>query len=290
MLRSFYTGTSGLKVQEQRMNNVANNLANVNRTGFKRDVSVMKAFPEMLISRLNDQVQRLPIGSIDNAPVIGMMGTGVESNQTFIDFSQGSLVETEHPYDLGLEGQGFFVVETPQGERYTRNGEFILGKEGYLETKDGLRVLGENGPIQLKLHNFRIDRSGDIFYNPVLQDDPQRLVSERDSIAQGREELLDTLKIVGFDRPQHLEKMGSSLFKPAYESNLEIPLSGEAQSLEALQRPVVRWKMLEKSNINAVAEMVSMIEVQRAYEANQKIIQTDDQLLGRLINGVGDYA
>ena len=100
----------------------------------------------------------------------------------------------------------------------------------------------------------------------------------------------DTIKLVGFDRPQHLEKMGSSLFKPAYESNLEIPISGEPKLLTDKQRPIVRWKMLEKSNINAVSEMVQMIEVQRAYEANQKVIQTDDQLLGRLINGVGEYA
>ncbi len=289
MLRSFYTSTSGLKAQEQRMNNVANNLANVNRTGFKRDITVMKAFPEMLISRLNDQVQRLPIGSVDNHPVVGMLGTGVESNQTFTDFSQGSLVETEHPYDMGLEGAGFFVVETPQGERYTRNGEFTLGKEGFLETKEGLRVLGERGPIQLKLNNFRIDRNGNIFYNPSLQDDPQRLVTERENDWR-QEELLDTIKLVGFDRVQHLEKMGSSLFKPASESNLGIPLSGVPHLLSAQQRPVLRWKMLEKSNINAVSEMVNMIEVQRAYEANQKVIQTDDQLLGRLINGVGNYA
>ncbi len=287
MVRSFYTSTSGLKAQEQRMNNVANNLANVNRTGFKRDISVMKAFPEMLISRLNDQVQRLPIGSIDNGPLIGMLGTGVESNQTFIDFSQGSLVETKHPYDMGLEGAGFFVVETPQGERYTRNGEFTLGKEGFLETKEGLRILGEKGPISLKLHNFRIDRNGNIFYNPEFQN--VGLVGERDNRWE-KEELLDTMRLVGFERPQHLEKMGSSLFKPAYESNLEIPVSGYPQLLTDNQRPIVRWKMLEKSNINAVSEMVQMIEVQRAYEANQKVIQTDDQLLGRLINGVGKYA
>ena len=289
MLRSFYTSTSGLKAQEQRMNNVANNLANVNRTAFKRDISIMKSFPEMLISRLHDQVQRLPIGSIDNAPLIGVIGTGVETNQNFIDFTQGSLVETEHPYDLGLEGPGFFVVETPQGERYTRNGEFILGKEGYLETKEGLRILGENGPIQLKLHNFRIDRSGRIFYNPRLQEDATRLIDPNENRWE-QEELLDTIKIVGFERPQHLEKMGSSLFKPAYESNLKIPVSGVPQLLEGGRRPTVRWKMLEKSNVNAVSEMVNMIEVQRAYEANQKVIQTDDQLLGRLINGVGSYA
>ncbi|MEM9423400.1 MAG: flagellar hook-basal body protein [Spirochaetota bacterium] len=276
-----------MKAQEQRMNNVANNLANVNRTGFKRDISVMKAFPEMLLSRLNDQVRHLPIGSIDNAPLIGVIGTGVESNQTFIDFSQGSLTETEHPYDMGLEGSGFFVVETPQGERYTRNGEFTLGKEGFLETKDGFRVMGEAGPISLKLHNFRIDRNGSIFHNPGLRD--ERLVNESDN-DWSQEELLDTIKLVGFERPQHLEKMGSSLFKSAYESNLDIPLSGQPQLLAGKQRPVVRWKMLEKSNINAVAEMVHMIEVQRAYEANQKVIQTDDQLLGRLINGVGQYA
>ena len=80
---------------------------------------------------------------------------------------------------MGLEGAGFFVVETPQGERYTRNGEFTLGKEGFLETKEGLRIMGEKGPISLKLHNFRIDRSGNIFYNPDFQNGG--LVNERDN-------------------------------------------------------------------------------------------------------------
>lgn len=278
-----------MQVQEQRLNNVANNLANVNRTAFKRDISVMKSFPEMLMRRMNEQVQYLPIGSVDNAPVIGTLGTGVESNETYIDFAQGSLVESQHPYDMALEGEGFFVVSTPQGERYTRNGEFILGKEGYLLSKEGFPVLGENGPIQLKLHNFRIDRDGSIFFNPKWQDDHLRLLDEADNQWENVE-LLDKLKIVGFERSQLLEKMGSSLFKPAYETNLEIPLSGEAQLLSGDQRPVVRWRMLEKSNINAVSEMVNMIEVQRAYEANQKVLQTDDSLLGRLINGVGQYA
>lgn len=288
MIRSFYTGTSGLKVQEQRLNNVSNNLANVNRTGFKRDISVQKSFPGMLIRRLDEQVQRFPLGSVDNAPVVGLLGTGVESNETYIDFSTGNLVETDHSYDMGLEGEGFFVVETPQGERYTRNGEFILGKEGFLETKEGFRVLGENGPIQLKLHNFRIERDGRILYNPAFEGDPGRLVDDRENRWE-QSEVLDVLRLVGFDRPQLLEKMGSSLFKPAYESNLKIPLSGEPRLLEGGDRPSVRWRMLEKSNVNAVSEMVNMIEIQRAYEANQKVITTYDQMLDRVINEVSRY-
>lgn len=286
MIRGWNTAISGMRAQEVRMNAISNNLANVDLNGYKRDISVFKNFPEMLITRFNDQVVRFPIGSVDNAPMVGKLGTGVEYNESFTDFSQGSVKETEHVYDIALDGPGFFAIETPQGERYTRNGAFILGKEGFLETKEGYRVLGENGPLSLKLHNFRIDEEGRIFTNP-LYDEEGRLVGSDENDWENYE-LHDTLKIVRFDKPRFLEKQGNSFWKPRIEGGDN--LSGDPEVSTPENRPRVLWRFLETANVNPVTEMVSMIEVQRAYEANQKVVQTHDSMLNTLFNNAARYA
>ncbi len=166
MLRGIYTGASGMQAQQHRMDALANNLANVDVTGYKRDTSIQKSFPEMLIRRFaDDGVHPFPLGSVDVAPIVGKVGSGVEYNESFTVFSQGSLKQTENPFDMALEDEGFFTIQTNHGERYSRNGSFILGKEGFLLTKEGYKVLGENGPIQIKANNFTIDEEGRVFQN-----------------------------------------------------------------------------------------------------------------------------
>jgi flagellar basal-body rod protein FlgF len=279
MIRGWYTGASGMAAQQVRLDAIANNLANVDTDGFKKDIAVHKAFPELLLRRMNDDgVIIHPFGSSDLAPVVGKIGLGVEMNELFTEFSQGSLKETESDFDIALDGQGFLSITTPYGERYTRNGSFTLGKEGYLETKEGYPVLGENGPIKLKANNFKIDAQGRIFVNQALQDDPNRLVSKEDNSWEDTV-LLDTLKVVGFEKPRFLQKQGSSM----YASNFE---SGDAKILERGEKPKVVQGFVESANVNPVTEMVQMIEVNRAYEANQKTIQTEDSTLGKLINEV----
>lgn len=285
MIRGWYTGASGMLAQEQRLSTIANNLANADRTGFKQDLTLLKSFPEMLLQRVNDQVRRFPLGSSDNAPVVGKLGTGVEVNDVYTDFSQGPLKETGENFDFALAGRGFFVIETAEGLRYSRNGEFTLGKEGWLVTKEGLRVMGEQGPIQLKEFNFRVDRSGSIFYNPKFAASALPLVDENQNDWQ-EVEFLDRLLLVDFDRLDYLDKQGNSLFRPAFESNVGSPLSGESKKLTGDERPEILWKFLEKPNLNPIAEMVKMIEVQRAYEANQKVVKTADEMVGRYLNEV----
>ncbi len=263
------------------MDALANNLANVDLNGYKRDTSVSKAFPEMMIRRFNDNgVFRLPIGSVDSAPIVGKLGTGVEYNESFTVFEQGSLKETNNPFDLALDGEGFFAVETNDGERYTRNGNFILGKEGLLLTKDGYPVMGENGPIQIKLNNFTIDQLGRVWQNGDLSENPQRLVS-MDENDWANTELVDTVKVVDFARVRHLRKQGNSFWAST-------DISGDAKIIEQ-NRPRVYQGFLEASNVNSVREMVNMIEVNRAYEANQKVISTHDNLLDRLINNAARF-
>ena len=133
MVRGIYTGASGMVAQMHRMDTITNNLANVDLTGYKRDTAVHKAFPELLIRRTNDNgTYKFPFGSMEVGPVVGTLGTGVEMNESYTDFTQGALKQTDNPFDIALDGKGFFTVLTPDGERYTRNGTFHLGPEGLL--------------------------------------------------------------------------------------------------------------------------------------------------------------
>jgi flagellar basal-body rod protein FlgG len=268
-----------MRAQQWKLDAVANNLANVDVDGYKKDTAVHKAFPELLLRRMGDDgVYKHPFGSADMAPIIGTLGTGVEVNELFTIFEQGAMKETQSDFDVALDGKGFLTVATPWGERYTRNGSFQLGKEGYLETKEGYPVMGENGPIRVQANNFQIDKDGRVWINAEYADDPTLMIS-RENNTWEQTALLDTLKIVDFDLDRYLEKQGSSLYKAT-------DTSGEAVVMEAGSRPRVVQGFTEASNVDPVLEMVQMIEVNRAYEANQKVIQTSDSMLGTLINQV----
>jgi flagellar basal-body rod protein FlgG len=270
-------------VQQNRLDAISNNLANVDTTGYKRDTAIQKAFPELLLRRMSDDgvtqfpFRGMPVGSFDVAPVVGRVGTGVETNEYYTAFSQGPLKQTENSFDIALEGEGFFAVQTPYGERYTRNGSFLIGPEGMLVTKQGYPVLGENGPISVKLNNFIVDEDGVIYENADFADDPERLVSMRENEWQNTVEV-DRLRIVDMRDTRYIRKQGDSFWNTTRES-------GDAFVMEG-NRPKVLQGFLETSNVNAVTEMVQMIEVNRAYEANQRVIQAQDQSTQQLINGV----
>ena len=280
MIRGWFTAVSGMRAQQWRLDAVANNLANVNTDGFKREQAAFKAFPQLLLRRMNDDgVYLHPFGSADAAPIIGRLGTGVEFNELYVSFEQGPLRETHSDFDLALDGHGFFAVSTPWGERYTRNGSFFLGVEGYLLTKSGFQVLGENGPIRLQANNFQIDREGRIWANAEYMDDPYAMIA-RERNAWNDTVLLDTIKVVDFDVPRYLRKQGTSLF-------FATEISGPAHIMEGPNRPTVWQGFIEAANVEPVREMIQMIEINRAYEANQRVIQTHDSMLTTLINQVG---
>jgi len=263
MVRGWYTGASGMNAQQMRLDAISNNLANVDTTSYKRDVTVSKSFPELLLRRMDDDgVYKTPFGSADAAPVIGKIGLGVELNELFTDFEQGSFKPTGNDSDFALEGKGFFAVETPNGERYTRNGNFTVGVEGYLMTKEGYPVLGENGRIYLQDSKYTVNKNGEVYVRPLSNTD-------RDSV------LLDRLKLVTFENDRYITKQGSSLYK-------DTEISGPALAAEGQARPVIAQGFVEASNVNVVNEMVQMIEVNRAYEANQKTIQSEDTMMSKL--------
>ena len=257
MIRGWYTGASGMNAQQNRLDAISNNLANVDTAGFKRDITISKSFPELLIRRTNlDGVVKVPNGSVDIAPIIGTLGLGVETNENYTDFSQGSFKITNTKTDVAFGGKGFYVIDTPYGERYTRNGNFHIGKEGLLLTKDGYPVLGENGPIHVEDDKFKINQDGIIY-----------------SEETGEE--IDRFQVVRFDNERYLKKEGNSF----YVAN---EISGPAHIAEGDERPQLLQGYTETSNVNVVNEMVQMIEVNRAYEASQKTITTEDSMMGTL--------
>jgi flagellar basal-body rod protein FlgF len=257
MIRGWYIGASGMNAQQNRLDAISNNLANVDTTGYKRDIPVSKSFSELLLRRTEaDGVYKTPFGSADVAPIIGGIELGVETNELYTDFEQGSFKSTDTNTDMALSGQGFFAVQTPEGERYTRNGNFILGKEGILETKNGYPVLGENGPITVPDDKFYVNEDGMVY---TKQDNT----------------LIDRIKVVRFDNERYLKKMGGSL----WNTN---EISGQAHIAEGSERPKFLQGYTEASNVNVVNEMVQMIEVNRAYEANQKSIQSEDSMMSTL--------
>ncbi len=276
MLRGIYTSASGMIAQEARLDAVANNLANVDKTGYKRDLTIFKAFPDMLIRRINDDgLGFTPKGSYDSMPHVGKLGTGVEVNENYIHFEQGSLQRTENNFDLAIEGRGFFTVSTEKGERYTRDGSFTINQDGILMNHSGYPVLGENGVIRVQQNNFMVNERGEIIINNAMSRNPQDVVG-MDNNDWSEPLVIDRLRIVDFENIREIKKEGNSLYR-------ETEFSGPPLPPEEFK---ISQGFLEKSNVNIIREMVDMIEVQRSYEANQKALSSHDQTLGKLINEV----
>ena len=276
MLRGIYTGASGMLANDAKMDTIANNLANIDKTAYKKDINIFKAFPEMLIRRINESgLGILPTGSYDAMPYVGNLGTGVEVNEVFTDFEQGSLQRTENPFDLALEGRGFFTIMTEKGERYIRDGSFTINQDGILMTRNGNPVMGENGIIMVHHNNFIVNERGEIVINGDLSPNARDVVS-MNSNNWSNPIVIDKLKLVDFEYIRYIKKEGDSMYRETEYSGPPLP-PGELKVIQGF---------LEKSNVNVVREMVDMIEVQRSYEANQKTVTSHDQTLGKLINEV----
>ncbi|MEW6006637.1 MAG: flagellar basal-body rod protein FlgF [bacterium] len=256
MERGIYFSAMGMNSLWGNIETIANNLANVETSGYKRDEMVFEEFGSFKINRLYDEIIETPIGTSDPAPYVGELPKGVGIADIATIHTQGAIKETENPLDLAINGDGFFAVKTPNGEMYTRNGAFTLDKDGFLATLSGNRVLSIlNTPIQIQDANFTVTSDG--------------------TIMVGSEEIAK-LKLVDFENKNNLNKIGDTLFKTD-----QMPQNAFSE---------VKQGFLEASNCEPVLEMVRMIEVQRLYEANQKVALTYDELLSRSINDLGRLA
>ncbi|MGE5543502.1 MAG: flagellar basal-body rod protein FlgF [Bacillota bacterium] len=253
MIRGLYTACSGMMVQMTRQDVLANNLANVNTSGFKKDTVISQEFPSMLIKRMGEVTWRNSLPQPVKPQNIGSLGTVAAVYQIVTDYSTGAYKATENPWDLALGQDCFFCIETPEGVRYTRNGAFTVASDRRLVNANGQPVLGINGYIYVD-GDFVVDEHGNLVQGGVT---------------------VDTLDIVRFPDQTRLTKIGDDLFAAGDEEP------------ETPDNPQVIQGYLESSNVNAVKEMVDLITVVRAYEVMHKVIQAEDQTLDKLINQAG---
>lgn len=248
MVRGLYTAYTGMLNQQHRMDTITNNLANSATTGYKKEGATAQAFDDMLITKLRDSSE----GFWDRR--IGPTTLGVKIGENFTDYTQGSLKTTDNTLDVAIAGDGFFEISFKnkagvESLKYTRDGSFALTKEGWLVTKDGDFLQGINGNIQLDTKaEIEIDTTGRIFENGKV---------------------VDQIKLVDFEDYNYLRKYGENMYDP-----VEGAVQKEADAS-------LRQGYLEQSNVNVISEMVEMITIARAYEANQKFIQTADDTLSK---------
>lgn len=244
MLNGLYTLVRGMIGLEKGKDVLANNLANVDTTAFKQEETVYQSFPEVLMSRLDEAGKQ----------VIGSKGNGSKLAMTYTDFRQGTLRETGNPFDLAIEGPGFFVIQTLEGEVYTRDGRFTQNHAGQLVTEDGYPVMGQYGPILINAEDISIGQQGAIVVNGVQ---------------------VDQIQIVDFADPQGLNKLGNNLYR-AGDGIIPERINGE-----------VKQGFIEGSNVNLIMGMTQMITATRFYEMSQKALQSQDETLSKAVNEVG---
>jgi flagellar basal-body rod protein FlgF len=255
MVRGLYTAYTGMANEQKRLDIVANNLANAATVGYKEENVTNQAFDDLLTIKIRDASE----GNI-NRP-IGTMSLGVRLGENYTDYKQGSLRQTNNTYDLALEGKGFFTLSVTDkagnvSTRYTRNGSFTMTKDGHIVDKDGNYLMGESGAIVVPTNaaNVLIDKRGSIYANG---------------------EYVDTVKLSDFEDYNYLSKSGDTMYQA---------LDG---AKEKIATGSIQQGYTEQSNVNVVSEMVNMISITRAYEANQKMIKTVDQTLDLAVNSIG---
>ncbi len=223
MILQFTRLVQGALRQERRFQITSNNLANVDTPSFKEDIL---SFDWRLNAHLT------------------------------VDHTQGPVRETGNPLDIALADEGFFKVQTPFGERYTRDGRFTVNSFSELVTSGGDQVLGENGPVIINGKSVDINKAGEVFVDG---------------------ELVDSLKIVTFEDLTPLFKQGGNLYE----------YLGDPADEVAPVNIDVRQKNVESSNVETVTEMAKLIELSRMYETYQKMLQSFDETDAKAISDVG---
>lgn len=276
MLRGFYSAAAGMIAQQRRTEMLTNNIANANTPGYKADQGSMRAFPEMLMNRLEATGSLVKNGnSINTSSHIGGLNSGVYMQEMMPLFKQGDIRETGLPTDIALvngnlpinpdtnaPGSLFFTVQNGNGDiRYTRNGNFTIDPAGYLTTNEGFYVLDEAGNrIPLQTDEFQVTADGSLIANGQAQ---------------------TRLQIAYSDDPLALIKEGNGL----YRTNDNNPLPN------ATANPAVSYSLkqgfIEGSNVDVSMAMTEMMTAYRSFEANQKILQAYDKSMDKAVNEIG---
>lgn len=226
MATGIFQLVDGSLTHKLRFETIANNLANVNSHGFKKDM--------ISFDKTSKTIQQY----------------------SHTDFTAGPIVHTGNQFDVGLEGKGFFKVQTAEGVRYTRNGSFITNRSGELVTRNGDAVLGRGGAIKISQGDFSISADGTV----------------RDKTGE-----IGRLELVNFKEPQELSKDGRTYFR----------FDGEDDQIVDAEDVTVKQNYIETSNVNPTVEMIKMMEAFRGFEAAQKAIQSLDEMASKMVNDTG---
>jgi flagellar basal-body rod protein FlgF len=238
MIKGIFSSEASMRPKMAKLEVIANNLANINSTGFKKDLLFMQMLKDSASAQASGK------GELD----------GLKINRA-TDFSDGVLNQTGNTFDLALQGRGFFVAETPQGMRYTRNGNFKLSADGVLTTADGYPVMGAGGRIQLP-QKERMQQG------VITVTDTGEIVLNKEIIAK--------LRIADFEDLGTLKKDQKSFFAA----------SGAERILEGADTTTyVKQGFLEGSNVEGIEEMIAMVELTRGFETDQKIITAQDSTI-----------
>jgi flagellar basal-body rod protein FlgF len=242
MENTLLVGLSRQMVLEREIDVVANNIANLNTTGFKADNSMFEQFlsPVARENRFNVPDRRLSF---------------VNDRGTWRDLRAGAIQQTGNPLDVAINGDGYLVVQTPNGERYTRNGALQINGQGQLVTAGGAQVVGDSGPIvfQATDHDVAISADGQ--------------VTVVEGVATKTESVRGRIRLVSFATPQLLQKDGDTNFSAT---------GGLAATPDTTSR--LQQGAIEKSNVNGVVEMTRLIEVSRAYQQVATLLQQQSEM------------
>src|SRR5262245_19173951 len=254
-MRALNTAATGMEAQQLNVEVIANNIANMNTTGFKRQRA---EFQDLLYQN----VERMGVQSSDAGTIVPtgvQVGVGVKSGSVYRVTEQGSLTQTQNSYDVAIQGDGYYIVQLPDGrDAYTRAGNFSLSADGQLVTEDGFTV-APGISVPRDAVSVSINAQG------VVQ-----AIMADGSAPQD----VGAIELARFVNPTGLEAIGGNLF-------LETPASGTASRGQpgAVGFGTIQQGYLEASNVNAVTEISALITAQRAYEMNSKVITTTDEML-----------
>lgn len=263
--KGVYSALSGAMAQSLKLDTIANNIANINTPGFKRDQQTFREY--LTANEKPPEVIQVPktVASIES--FYDMQGgdkSYVDAIGTYTDFSQGGLKHTGNAFDVAFDGKGFFEIATPSGIKLTRHGSFSLDGNGQLVTKEGWPVMAASNPgvdparrvIKLFGDNVSVSATGDVF--------------------QG-DDLIAKLSVVNVQNLDSLQKIGNSLYQ--FKANAQ-------PEVTSIQYPSLKQGYIEASNVNVVQEMTDMIATTRLFESAQKAIHAYDQMNDKLVNVV----
>jgi flagellar basal-body rod protein FlgG len=259
MIRALYTAASGMNAQQQNIDNVAHNLANVNTTGFKKS---RVEFEDLVYQQT--RAAGSATSTTDEAPVGLDVGLGAKPVANARDFSTGNLRATNGPLDIAIEGRGFFKITLPSGETgYTRAGMFHLNAEGQVVSPEGFQL---DPALTIPANSLTITVSRDGMVSALVagENAPQQV---------------GTLELAVFQNPAGLFARGGNIFTATTASGEPTTGTPGQDGIGTLTQG-----FLEESNVSVVEEMVKMIVGQRAYEANSKVVRAADEMLAQVNN------